>query len=76
MLGLAAGLGLSFLMTPEYQSKTQLYVSVRSDGGNTVDLVQGATYSRQIVNSYVTVVSASAVLDPVVEELQLDQTGA
>ena len=51
VLGIAAGLGLSWLATPEYQSKTQLYVSVRSDGGNTGDLVQGANYSRQIVNS-------------------------
>ncbi|MEY8579112.1 polysaccharide biosynthesis tyrosine autokinase [Corynebacteriaceae bacterium 6-324] len=76
ILGLAAGLGFSLLATPEYQSKTQLYVSVRSDGGSTGDMVQGANYSRQIVNSYVTVVSSSAVLDPVVEELGLDMTGA
>lgn len=75
VVGLAAGLGLSFLMTPEYQSKTQLYVSVRSDG-STGDLMQGANYSRQIVNSYVTVVSSSAVLDPVVEELGLDMTSS
>ena len=76
VLGIAAGLGLSWLATPEYQSKTQLYVSVRSDGGNTGDLVQGANYSRQIVNSYASVVSSSAVLDPVVEELGLDMTGS
>ena len=76
VLGIAAALGLSWLATPEYQSKTQLYVSVRSDGGNTGDLVQGANYSRQIVNSYVSVVSSSAVLDPVVEELGLDMTGS
>lgn len=75
VVGLAAGLGLSLLMTPEYQSKTQLYVSVRSDGGSTGDLVQGANFSRQIVNSYVTVVNSSAVLDPVSDELQLDMTG-
>ncbi|GJN41995.1 polysaccharide biosynthesis tyrosine autokinase [Corynebacterium ammoniagenes] len=75
VVGLAAGLGLSFLMTPEYQAKTQLYVSVRSESGSTGDLVQGATFSRQIVNSYVTVVNSSAVLDPVAEELQLDGTG-
>lgn len=76
VVGLAAGLGLSFIMTPEYQSKTQLYVSVRSDGGSTGDLAQGANFSRQIVNSYVTVVNSSAVLDPVIDELQLDMTGA
>lgn len=76
VVGLAAGLGLSFIMTPEYQSKTQLYVSVRSDGGSTGDLAQGANFSRQIVNSYVTVVNSNAVLDPVTDELRLDMTGA
>src|SRR5699024_5198081 len=76
VLGVIAGIGLSFLMTPEYQSKTQLYVSVRSDGGSTGDLVQGANFSRQIVNSYVTVVNSSAVLDPVAEELQMGISGA
>ncbi|GAB3690287.1 polysaccharide biosynthesis tyrosine autokinase [Corynebacterium nasicanis] len=76
LIGLIAGAGASLLITPEYQSRTQLYVSVRSDGGNTGDLVQGATYSRQIVNSYVAVVTSSVVLDPVVEELNLDMSGA
>lgn len=76
LLGLAVGFGYSMLATPEYQSRTQLYVSVRSDSGGTVDLVQGANYSRQIVNSYVTVVNTSVVLDPVVDKLGLDMTGA
>ncbi|MCS5480806.1 polysaccharide biosynthesis tyrosine autokinase [Corynebacterium sp. YIM 101645] len=76
ILGLGAGAGASLLATPEYQSRTQLYVSVRSDGGTTGELVQGANYSRQIVNSYVAVVKTGVVLDPVVEELQLDMTGA
>lgn len=76
ILGLAAGAGASLLATPEYQSRTQLYVSVRSDGGTSSELVQGANYSRQIVNSYVAVVKTGVVLDPVVEQLQLDMTGA
>lgn len=76
ILGLGAGAGASLLATPEYQSRTQLYVSVRSDSGSTGDLVQGANYSRQIVNSYVDVVKTGVVLDPVVEQLQLDMTGA
>lgn len=74
LLGIIVGAGVSLLVTPQYQSRTQLYVSVRSDGG-ALDMVQGATYSRQVVNSYVTVVSSSVVLDPVVEELQLEMTG-
>lgn len=76
ILGLGVGAGATLLATPEYESRTQLYVSVRSDGGTSSDLVQGANYSRQIVNSYVAVVKTGVVLDPVVEQLQLDMTGA
>ena len=72
LLGLAAGAGFSLLATPEYQSRTQIYVSVRSDAGTTGDLVQGANYSRQIVNSYVDVVGTGVVLEPVVDELGLE----
>ncbi|WP_241537307.1 YveK family protein [Corynebacterium glutamicum] len=56
ILGIAAGAGFSLLATPEYQSRTQLYVSVRSGAGTTSDMVQGANFSRQIVNSYVDVI--------------------
>lgn len=76
LLGFAVGLGYSLFATPEYQSRTQLYVSVRSDDAGAGDLVQGANYSRQVVNSYVTVVNTSVVLDPVAERLGLGVTGA
>lgn len=74
ILGLAAGAGITALMTPEYESRTQLYVSVRSEEETTGDLVQGATYSGQVVNSYVDVVTSGVVLDPVVQQLQLEQS--
>lgn len=76
LLGLGGGAGLSLLATPEYESNTQLYVSVRPTDGNTMELVQGASYSQNIINSYVAVVETGIVLDPVVDELQLDMTGA
>lgn len=73
-----AGLGLgalaSILATPQYESKTQLYVSVRSDNSATGDLVQGTNFARQIVGSYVDVIKTSVVLDPVIEQLNLDMT--
>lgn len=72
ILGLGAGAGGSLLVTPEYQSNTQLIVSVRSTDWDAEARVQGTAYSRQIVRSYVAVVKTGAVLDPVVEELQLD----
>lgn len=76
LLGVGAGAMASILATPEYEARTQLYVSVQSDVGSTGDLVQGTNYARQIVGSYVDVVRTGLVLDPVVEELQLDITGA
>ena len=76
LLGIAAGAGFSLLATPEYQSRTQLYVSVRSGAGTTSELAQGATYSRQIVNSYVDVVTSGVVLEPVVDKLGLEMTAS
>lgn len=76
ILGVAAGAGFSLLATPEYQSRTQIYVSVRSAAGTTGDLVQGANYSRQIVNSYVDVAKTGLVLEPVVDELGLEMSAS
>lgn len=75
ILGMGAGAGLSLLTTPEYWGRTQIYLSVRSDAGEAWELLQGADYSSQVLSSYVDVVSSRAVLDPVVEQLQLDMTG-
>lgn len=74
ILGLGAGAGLSLLVTPKYESTTQLYVSVRSDYGGTGELVSGADFAAQILNSYVDVLQTGVVLDPVVEQLQLDMS--
>lgn len=76
VVGALAGAFYSFLKTPEYESTTQLYVSVRSEGAATGDLVQGTTFARQIVASYVDVVDTALVLEPVIEELGLDTTVA
>lgn len=74
VVGAAAGGIYSLLQTPKYQSTTQLYVSVRSEGAATGDLVQGTTFARQIVVSYVDVVNTALVLEPVIEQLSLDMT--
>ncbi|MEJ6013888.1 polysaccharide biosynthesis tyrosine autokinase [Corynebacterium sp. H127] len=76
VLGLVAGAAYSAIVTPEYQSRTQLYVSVRSEAGTTGDLVQGANYSRQVVNSYVDVIGSSVVLQPVIDELGLEMSAS
>lgn len=76
VLGVVAGAGVSLATTPEYQSRTQLYISVSSSSGTTSELVQGASFSRQIVSSYVNVIKTSVVLDPVVDELDLDMSSS
>lgn len=69
--GAAAALGLSLLMTPVYQAQAQLFVSVQS-----ADEISGAytggLYVQQRIKSYVTVVDSPGVLQPVIDELDLD----
>lgn len=76
ILGLAGGAGYAAMQQPKYVASTQLYVSVRTDGAATGDLVQGTTFARQMVTSYVDVVSTALVLDPVIQELGLNDSVA
>ncbi len=76
ILGLAGGAGYAALQAPKYIASTQLYVSVRTEGAATGDLVQGTTFARQMVTSYVDVVDTALVLDPVIATLGLDTTVA
>lgn len=76
ILGLAGGAGYAALQQPKYVASTQLYVSVRTEGAATGDLVQGTTFARQMVTSYVDVVGTALVLEPVIDELGLDDTVA
>ncbi|WP_424936885.1 MULTISPECIES: polysaccharide biosynthesis tyrosine autokinase [Bacteria] len=74
--GVAGGLGISLLQQPKYVATTQLYISVRTTGAATVDLVQGQMFARQMVTSYVDIVSTPLILDPVVAKLGLGTTAA
>ena len=76
IVGAGAGAAYSVVQTPQYETSTQLYVSVRSEGAATGDLVQGTTFARQIVASYVEVVPTALVLEPVIDELGLPATVA
>ena len=76
LLGLLIAGGYSLFVSPKYQATTQMFVSVRTEGAATGDLVQGGTFARQVVASYVDIVNTAIVLDPVIEQLGLDQTTA
>jgi capsular exopolysaccharide synthesis family protein len=76
LAGLGAGLGSAFLMVPQYESTAALYVSARTPGSAAAnDALQGGTYVRQAVLSYVDVANSAIVLDRVVENLGLDALG-
>lgn len=74
LIGIGGAFAFSITRAPEYRSNAQLYVSVRSEGAATGDLVQGTSFARQIVASYVDVVPTALVLQPVIDKLGLDTT--
>lgn len=74
--GLAGGAAYAYMQAPKYEASTQLYVSVRTEGAATGDLVQGTTFARQMVTSYVDVIGTALVLDPVIDELNLDDSAS
>lgn len=76
VFGVAAAAVPLALLTPTYEARTQLYVSVRSEAGGTGDLVQGNSFAKEVVSSYTDIVGTSVVLDPVIEELGLNTTAA
>lgn len=69
-VALLAGAVVTIVMTPMYSSTTSLFVSTPS-GDNTSDLLTGSTFTQQRVKSYAGIVTTPAVLDPVIERLDL-----
>lgn len=65
----------TYLQPREYAARSQLFVSVRS-GSSTSDLVSGNTFAQSQVQSYIDVVKAPVVLDPVIGELGLEESAA
>lgn len=76
LVGIAAAAVPVALMTPKYEARTQLYVSVRSLAGGTGELAQGNSFAKEVVSSYTDVVGTSVVLEPVISDLGLDTTVA
>lgn len=76
LVGIAVGAGVSLMATPQFQTTTQLYVSVRGEGQAIGDLAQGSTLARQSVSTYASIVRTESVLGPVIDELNLDTTSS
>lgn len=56
--------------TPLYRASSEMYVSL-ARGDTTGELVQGSTYTRSLVESFVQLATTPKVLDPVVDDLGL-----
>lgn len=75
MLGVIALANLLTVLTPKtFTATSQVFVSVRDGSSTASDLVSGSTFAQGQVQSYVNVVTAPVVLQPVVETLDLDTT--
>ncbi|MCY1684132.1 YveK family protein [Kocuria sp. SL71] len=73
LLGAIAGWGLSALQPRNYTSTTGLYISV-ADGTDPTSVFQLGEYMRAQMVSYSELAERSVVLEPVIEELNLDVT--
>ena len=73
VLGGVAGVGLSSTVTPVYESTATLYFSL-SQGSSASDLNQGSTYTQNQMLSFAQLATSSRVLQPVIDELELDST--
>ncbi len=70
-VGGAASFGVSAMQTPQYRSTASLHFAL-NQGASAVDLNQGSAYTQSQMLSYAQLVQGSRVLDPVVEDLDLD----
>lgn len=74
LIGLALAAGFTFLQKPQYQAKSQLFVSVKA-GASAVDVSQGNAFAEKRVTSYVSLTSSPRVLQAVADELKLSGGG-
>ncbi|MET0811967.1 MAG: polysaccharide biosynthesis tyrosine autokinase [Microbacterium sp.] len=73
VLGGLVGFGLSASVTPIFQSTATLFFSL-SQGNSASDLNQGSTYTQNQMLSFAQLATSSLVLEPVIDELDLDTT--
>ncbi|MGW0771605.1 polysaccharide biosynthesis tyrosine autokinase [Streptomyces sp. NPDC002676] len=72
-LSIGAALAATWLSTPVYEARTQLFVATRS-GDDSTQLNQGQSFSQARVQSYAAIVTTRQVTRPVVRELGLRMT--
>lgn len=73
IVGLVIAGAVSLLLPKQYTASTQIFVST-AQSDNVTDLSTGNTFAQQRVKSYVTLVTSSRVLQPVITQLGLTET--
>ncbi|MFB2571184.1 polysaccharide biosynthesis tyrosine autokinase [Micrococcus sp. IITD107] len=73
LLGLGVAAGATALTKPKYTATTQVFVAV-GGGDSATEILQGSSFSEKRVTSYVSLATSPRVLQPVIEELDLDTT--
>jgi polysaccharide biosynthesis transport protein len=74
MLGLIVSAGITFSMTPTYESQAQIFVSTPASTLDISALATGSSFSQQRVKSYAQIVNSPMTLKPVIERLNLNMT--
>lgn len=74
-LGAGAGYGASQLMDERFRAETTVMI-IPARGDSTSELVQGSNYVQSLVETYTVLARSPVVLDPVIAELELDETAA
>ncbi|WP_411843759.1 YveK family protein [Salinicoccus sp. HZC-1] len=73
LFGALAAFATAFLMTPQYEAKTQILVSQAQESDAAVNN-QNIQASLQLINTYRDIIKSPTVLDDVVANLDLEQT--
>jgi succinoglycan biosynthesis transport protein ExoP len=73
LLGLLVGGGYAATAPVTYRTQASVFFSLKA-GGSASDLVQGSTYAQNQVESFAKLATTPAVLQPVIDELSLDES--
>ncbi|KAA6433040.1 polysaccharide biosynthesis tyrosine autokinase [Agrococcus sediminis] len=74
-LGAGAGWGVSQLMPERFRAETTVMI-IPARGDSTTELVQGSNYVQSLVETYTVLARSPVVLEPVIEQMGLDETAA
>lgn len=73
IVGGLVGIGYTATLADSYRAESSLFVA-SSTNSNGSDLSQGSTFAQNVVQSYAGLATTSAVLTPVIADLNLDTT--